>query len=97
MVPLCSEVESLRVTVNELVESHTRQYSSHSPKPKRCRTSSNKNAESFTHCSFCGSSEHLQIDCLKKLDINKKKLKKVASVINEITNTINGTPYLFKL
>ena len=34
MVPLCSEVESLRVTVNELVESHTRQYSSHSPKPK---------------------------------------------------------------
>ena len=77
MVPLCSEVESLRVTVNELVESHTRQYSSHSPKPKRCRTSTNKNAESFTYCFFCGSSEHLQIDCLKKLDINKRNLKKL--------------------
>ena len=72
MVPLCSEVESLRVTVNELVESHTRKYSSHSPKPKRCRTSTNKNAESFTYCFFCSSSEHLQIDCLKKLDINKR-------------------------
>lgn len=63
MVPLCSEVESLRVTVNELVESHTRQHFSHSPKPKRCRTITNKNAENFTHCFFCGSSEHLQIGC----------------------------------
>ena len=63
MDPLCSEVESLQVTVNELVESHTRQHFSYSPKPKRCRTSTNKNAENFTHCFFCGSSEHLQIGC----------------------------------
>ena len=63
MDPLCSEVESLQVTVNELVESHTRQHFSHSPKPKRCRTNTNKNAENFTHCFFCGSSEHLQIGC----------------------------------
>ena len=63
MDPFCSEAESLQATVNELVESHTKQHFSHSPKPKRCRTSTNKNAENFTHCFLCGSSEHLQIGC----------------------------------
>ena len=82
MNSLCSEVEALQVKANELVESHNRQYRYRSPKPKMCKTCTHTNAESCNHCFF-GSSEHLQIGCLKNVI---KKLKQVASVGNERTN-----------
>ena len=72
MNPLCSEVEALRVTVTEIDESRNKQYRSRSPKPKMCKTCTDKNAKSCTYCFFCGSSEHLQIGCLKKRNKNKK-------------------------
>ena len=70
--PLCSEVEALRVTVNELVESHNRQYRSRLSKPKLCKNCTDKNAKTCNHCFFCVSSEHLQIGCLKKLKQKQK-------------------------
>ena len=72
MNPLCSEVEALRVTVNELVESHNRQYRSRVSKPKLCKNCIDKNAKTCNHCFFCGSSEHLQIGCLKKRNQKQK-------------------------
>ena len=69
MSPLSSEVG---ITVNEQVESHSRQYRSRSPKPKICKACTDKNAKTCTHCFVCGSSEHLQIGCLKKVIKAKK-------------------------
>ena len=67
IVHLCSKEKASQTTVTELVESHNRQYRSRSPKPKKvCKTCTDKNAKNRTHCFFCGSSEHLQIDCLNK-------------------------------
>ena len=72
MNPLSSEVGTFWVTVNELVENHNRQHRSQSPKQKMCKTCADKNAKSCIHCFFWGSSEHLQIGCLRKRNKNKK-------------------------
>ena len=54
--PLFSGVEALPVTINELVKSRSRQHCSRHPN-QICKTYAHKNAESCTHCCFCGLSE----------------------------------------